>query len=102
MSEGGRQAPSGSPRSLTGFQARLRGVDGLSPFGRRAGLASAEPIDFGVIRHMFGHMVVVLDTDVIVAAVVSAIGASRFLLQEIGLGRLAAAASVPLLPRPSW
>ena len=46
---------------------------------------------------MLGHMVVVLDTDVIVAAVVSSTGASRFLLQEIGLGRLAAAASVPLL-----
>ena len=46
---------------------------------------------------MLGHMVVVLDTDVIVAAVVSSTGASRFLLQEVGLGRLAAAASVPLL-----
>jgi predicted nucleic acid-binding protein len=42
-------------------------------------------------------MVVVLDTDVIVAAVVSSTGASQFLLQEIGLGRLAAAAAVPLL-----
>lgn len=46
---------------------------------------------------MLGHMDVVLDTDVVVAAVVSAGGASRFLLQEIGLGRLVAAASVPLL-----
>ena len=41
-------------------------------------------------------MIVVLDTDVIVAAVVSPTGASRFLLREIGLGRLTAAASVPL------
>jgi len=42
-------------------------------------------------------MIVVLDTDVIVAATVSATGASRFLLREIGLGRLRAAASVPLM-----
>ena len=42
-------------------------------------------------------MIVVLDTDVIVSAVVSPTGASRFLLHEIGLGRLPAAASVPLL-----
>jgi putative PIN family toxin of toxin-antitoxin system len=41
-------------------------------------------------------MIVVLDTDVIVAAVVSPRGASRFLLREVGLGRLTAAASVPL------
>jgi len=41
-------------------------------------------------------MIVVLDTDVIVAAVVSPTGASRFLLREIGLARLTAAASVPL------
>ena len=42
-------------------------------------------------------MEIVLDTDVIVAAVISPSGASRWLLKEIGLGRLAAAASVPLL-----
>jgi predicted nucleic acid-binding protein len=42
-------------------------------------------------------MIVVLDTDVIIAAVVSASGASRFLLREVGAGRLAAAASVPLM-----
>ncbi|EIC21273.1 putative toxin-antitoxin system toxin component, PIN family [Thiorhodovibrio frisius] len=42
-------------------------------------------------------MIVVLDTDVIVSAVVSPTGASRFLLHEIGVGRLPAAASVPLL-----
>lgn len=46
---------------------------------------------------MLCHMIVVLDTDVIVSAVVSPAGASRFLLHEIGLGRLPAAASVPLL-----
>jgi len=46
---------------------------------------------------VLGHIVAVLDTDVIAAAVVSSTGASRFLLQEVGLGRLAAAASVPLL-----
>ncbi len=45
---------------------------------------------------MLCHMLLVLDTDVIVAAV-SATGASRFLLREIGLGHLVAAASVPLL-----
>ena len=42
-------------------------------------------------------MIVVLDTDVVVAAVGSPSGASRFLLREIGLGRVKAAASVPLL-----
>ena len=42
-------------------------------------------------------MVVVLDTDVIVAAVVSGAGASRFLLTEIALGQLPAAVSVPLM-----
>jgi predicted nucleic acid-binding protein len=46
---------------------------------------------------MLFHMIVVLDTDMLVAAVMSASGASRFLLREIGLGRLTAAASVPLL-----
>ena len=46
---------------------------------------------------MLWHMVVTLDTDVVVSAVVSSTGASRFLLREIGLGRLIAAASVPLL-----
>jgi putative PIN family toxin of toxin-antitoxin system len=46
---------------------------------------------------MLLHLIVVLDTDVIVAAIVSAAGASRFLLREVGLGRFAAAASVPLL-----
>jgi predicted nucleic acid-binding protein len=46
---------------------------------------------------MLGHMIVVLDTDVVFAAVVSATGASRFLLREVGLGRLSAAASVPLM-----
>jgi predicted nucleic acid-binding protein len=45
---------------------------------------------------MLCHMIVVLDTDVVVAAVVSPTGASKFLLREIGLGRLTAAASVPL------
>lgn len=42
-------------------------------------------------------MLIVLDTDVIVAAVISPTGASRFLLREVGLGRLEAAASVPLM-----
>ena len=46
---------------------------------------------------MLWHMVIVLDTDVVVAAVVSATGASRFLMMEIALGRLPAAASVPLM-----
>jgi len=46
---------------------------------------------------MLWDMVAVLDTDVIAAAIMSSAGASRFLLREIGLGRLAAAASVPLL-----
>lgn len=41
-------------------------------------------------------MIVVLDTDVLVSAVASPTGASRFLLHQIGLGRLPAAASVPL------
>ncbi|EIC23223.1 putative toxin-antitoxin system toxin component, PIN family [Thiorhodovibrio frisius] len=49
------------------------------------------------ISHMLWHMIVVLDTDVVVSAVVSPTGASRFLLHEIGVGRLPAAASVPLL-----
>ncbi len=38
-----------------------------------------------------------MDTDVVVAAVISTAGASRFLLREIGQGRLPAAASVPLM-----
>jgi predicted nucleic acid-binding protein len=42
-------------------------------------------------------MVIVLDADVVVAAVVSATGASRFLMMEITLGRLPAAVSVPLM-----
>ena len=46
---------------------------------------------------MLWHLIVVLDTDVIVAAAVSSTGASRFLLREIGPGRLTAAASVPLM-----
>ena len=46
---------------------------------------------------MLGHMIIVLDTDVIFAAVVSASGASRFLLREVALGQLTAAVSVPLM-----
>lgn len=46
---------------------------------------------------MLWHMIVVLDTDVIFAGVVSPSGASRLLLREVGLGRLVAAASVPLM-----
>ena len=42
-------------------------------------------------------MIAVLDTDVIIAAVVSPTGASRCLLREIGSGRLTAAVSVPLM-----
>jgi predicted nucleic acid-binding protein len=42
-------------------------------------------------------MIVALDTDVVVAAVLSPAGASRYLLREMGLGRLPAAASVPLM-----
>ncbi len=42
-------------------------------------------------------MVVAQDTDVVVSAVVTSTGASRFLPREIGLGRLTAAAPVPLL-----
>ncbi len=41
-------------------------------------------------------MLVVLDTDVVAAGVMSATGASRYLLESIGLGALSAAASVPL------
>lgn len=55
------------------------------------------PVDLRRFFHMLSHMIVVLDTDAIVSAVVSPTGASRFLLHEIGLGRLPAAASVPLL-----
>lgn len=54
-------------------------------------------LDLRRVIHMLWHMTVVLDTDVIVSAVVSPTGASRFLLREIGLGRVSAAASVPLL-----
>lgn len=42
-------------------------------------------------------MLIVMDTDVLVAAVISSAGASRFILREVGLGRLPAAASVPLM-----
>jgi len=42
-------------------------------------------------------MLLVLDTDVVAAGVMSATGASRYLLESIGIGALRAAASVPLL-----
>jgi putative PIN family toxin of toxin-antitoxin system len=42
-------------------------------------------------------MLLVLDTDVVAAGVMSAAGASRYLLESIGLGAVRAAASVPLL-----
>jgi putative PIN family toxin of toxin-antitoxin system len=42
-------------------------------------------------------MLSVLDTGVVVAAVLSPTGASRYLLREVGLGHLSAAASVPLM-----
>jgi len=42
-------------------------------------------------------MLLVLDTDVVAAGVMSATGASRYLLESVGLGALRAAASVPLL-----
>lgn len=38
-----------------------------------------------------------LDTDVLVVAVVGPTGASRYLLRGVGVGRLLAAASVPLM-----
>jgi hypothetical protein len=41
-------------------------------------------------------MLLVWDTDVVPAGVVSATGASRFLLESVGLGVIAAAASVPV------
>jgi predicted nucleic acid-binding protein len=41
-----------------------------------------------------GHLL--FDTDVVAAGVMSATGASRYLLESIGLGALPAAASVPL------
>jgi len=41
-------------------------------------------------------MLLVLDTDVVAAGVMSATGASRYLLESVGLGAIAAAASVPL------
>lgn len=46
---------------------------------------------------MLSDMLVVLDTDVVAAGVMSARGASRYLLESVGIGRLRAAASVPLL-----
>ena len=42
-------------------------------------------------------MLIVMDTDVLAAAVTSSIGASRYLLREVGLDRLQAACSVPLM-----
>jgi putative PIN family toxin of toxin-antitoxin system len=45
---------------------------------------------------MLWHMLLVLDTDVVAAGVMSATGASRYLLESVGLGAIAAAASVPL------
>jgi putative PIN family toxin of toxin-antitoxin system len=45
---------------------------------------------------MLCDMSVVLDTDVVVAAVMSPKGASRYLLRSVGLGEVQAAASVPL------
>ena len=42
-------------------------------------------------------MLIVMDTDVLVAAVTSATGASRFLLREIGTKHIQATASVPLM-----
>jgi putative PIN family toxin of toxin-antitoxin system len=41
-------------------------------------------------------MKIVMDTDVVVAAVCSPDGASRWILRSVGLGEIAAAASVPL------
>ena len=46
---------------------------------------------------MLWHMLLVLDTDVVAAGVMSATGASRYLLESVGLGSLRAAVSVPLL-----
>lgn len=45
---------------------------------------------------MLWDMLIVLNTDVVAAGVMSATGASRFLLESIGLETLHAAASVPL------
>ncbi len=42
-------------------------------------------------------MLLILDTDVVAAGVMSAAGASRYLLESVGLGALKAAASVPLM-----
>ena len=42
-------------------------------------------------------MLIILDTDVVVAAALSPTEASRYLLREVGLGMLPAAASVPLM-----
>ncbi len=47
---------------------------------------------------MLCHMLIVMDANALVAAVISATGASRFLLRRVGQGQLPAAASVPLLP----
>lgn len=46
---------------------------------------------------MLWNMLLVLDTDVVAAGVMSATGASRYLLESIGVGAVRAAASVPLL-----
>lgn len=46
---------------------------------------------------MLWHMKVVMDTDVLVTAVTSPLGASRVILRSIGTGELPAAASVPLM-----
>ncbi|MGD8276128.1 MAG: PIN domain-containing protein [Thiohalocapsa sp.] len=56
----------------------------------RAGFAFVASAD------MLWHMLLVLDTDVIVAGVMSASGTSRMLLETVGVGALQAAASVPL------
>lgn len=42
-------------------------------------------------------MLLILDTDVVAAGVMSAAGASRYLFESVGLGALQAAASVPLM-----
>jgi predicted nucleic acid-binding protein len=42
-------------------------------------------------------MLAMLDTAVVLAAVLGPAGASRYLLRQVGLGHLSAAASVPLM-----
>lgn len=42
-------------------------------------------------------MLIVMDTDVMIAAVTSGTGASRYLLRAVGLNQLQAACSVPLM-----